>query len=366
MDHASHHSIPVWTWAGPLAAALFLAAWLFGLGGGAGDAGLVAAGLLLGVAVFASIHHAEVLAVRLGEPFGSILLAVSVTVIEVALIVSILLSGVEGSQAVARDTVFAALLIVLNGVVGLCLVVGGKRHHEQNFHRQGAVSALGVLGTIATLALVLPNYTVSAPGPLYSSAQLAIIAAATLALYVVFVFVQSVRHRDYFLYGEDESAKGGGVEAVPNSVAWASVVLLLLSLTAVVLLAKILSKPLDAVIVAAGLPKSFVGVVIAGVVLLPEGIAAVKAALANRVQSSVNLALGSAIASIGLTIPVVAAVSLLFDIPLVLGLAPEDMTLLLLTLFVSSLTLGTGRTTILQGAIHLVIFVAFLLIAAAP
>lgn len=346
-------------------AALFLAGWFFAPVAGAGGAALVAAAILLGLSVFASIHHAEVLAVRLGEPFGSILLAVSVTVIEVALIVSILLSGAEGSQAVARDTVFAALLIVLNGVVGLCLVVGGRRHFEQSFHSQGAVSALGVLGTMATLALVLPRFTVSVSGPLYSPSQLAIIAAATLALYGVFVFVQSVRHRDYFLDGAAE-AHAGGADAVPNRVALASLCLLLLSLTSVVLLAKILSKPLDLAVAAAGLPKAFVGVVIAGIVLLPEGIAAVKAATANRVQSSVNLALGSAIASIGLTIPVVAAVSLAFDIPLVLGLEPEDMTLLILTLFVSTLTLGTGRTTILQGAIHLVIFVAFLLISAVP
>jgi len=326
---------------------------------------LIAAAVLLLAAVFAAVHHAEVLALRLGEPFGSILLAVAVTVIEVALIVSILIGGGPGSETVARDTVFAAVLIVLNGVVGLCLVLGAGRHREQSFQVQGASGMLAVLGTLATLALVMPNFTVATRGPDYAPAQLIVVGAVSLILYGVFVFVQTVRHRAYFLDVE----VGGALHPsdLPSArTAGASLVLLILSLVAVVLLAKVLSAPLDRAVAAAGLPHAVVGVVIAAVVLLPEGMASVKAALANRLQSSINLALGSAVASIGLTIPTVAVVAIVLDKSLVLGLSAENMVLLVLTLFVSTLTLGTGRTTVLQGAVHLVLFAVFLLFSVIP
>jgi Ca2+:H+ antiporter len=317
--------------------------------------------------VFAAVHHAEVLALRLGEPFGSILLAVAVTVIEVALIVSIMLSESAGSNAVARDTVYSAVMIVLNGIVGLCLVLGAQRHHEQSFQLQGASAALAVLGTVATFALVLPNYTVATLGPHYSPVQLLSVGAVSLALYCIFVFVQTIRHRDYFLDSADsETASDGPHEKPSNGISAISALLLIVSLVAVVLLAKILSNPLERLVATTGLPQTFVGVVIAAIVLLPEGLAAVKAALLNRLQNSMNLALGSAIASIALTIPTVAVVSLLLGQKLVLGLTPENTVLLLLTLFVSTLTLGTGRTTVLQGAVHLVIFAVFILLAAAP
>ena len=330
---------------------------------------LILAGVLLGGSVFAAVHHAEVLALKLGEPFGSILLAVAVTVIEVALIVSIMLTGAEGSETVARDTVFAAEMIVLNGVVGLCLVLGGRRHFEQTFQLQGASSALAVLGTLAALALILPNYTLAAVGPSFSATQVLFIGIASLVLWGVFVFVQTVKHRDYFLDAPSEvlaDTPEAAHEKPSDSMALACLGLLLISLVAVVLLAKILSYPLDSGIAAAGLPPAFVGVVIAAIVLLPEGIAAAKSALRNQLQNSINLALGSAIASIGLTIPAVAIASLVFDRNLVLGISPANMTLLVLTLFVGTLTLGTGRTSVLQGAIHLVIFAVFLLISAVP
>ena len=326
------------------------------------------AGLLLGATVFAAVHHAEILALRLGEPFGSILLAIAVTVIEVALIASIMLSGTAGSDAVARDTVFSAVMIVLNGVIGLCLVLGAQRHYEQSFQLHGASSALAVLGTLATIALILPNYTVSTLGPHYSPVQLLIVGAVSFVLYCVFIFVQTIRHRDYFL---NEAADDAGADDAPrhsisNRITIISAALLIVSLAAVVLLAKVLSTPLDRAIAAAGLPPSFVGVVIAAIVLLPEGLAAVKAALLNRLQNSMNLALGSALASIALTIPVVAVLSLVMQQKLVLGLTPHSTVLLILTLFTSTLTLGTGRTTVLQGAVHLVIFAVFILLAAAP
>jgi Ca2+:H+ antiporter len=370
MPH-THRAIPAWTWITPtLASGLLVLKFLHVVPSDATSL-LVLAGVLLGAAVFAAVHHAEVLALKLGEPFGSILLAVAVTVIEVALIVSIMVSGAAGSDAVARDTVFAAVMIVLNGVVGLCLIAGGRRHFEQTFQLQGASSALAVLGTLAALALILPNYTLTVLGPSYSPTQAIFVGIASLVLWGVFVFVQTVKHRAYFLDDPEDGDEDLDIPMPPlekpsDREALICLGLLLVSLVAVVLLAKTLSYSLDKGIAAAGLPHSFVGVVIAAIVLLPEGIAATKSAIKNQLQNSINLALGSAIASIGLTIPTVAVVSLILGQSLSLGISAANMTLLVLTLFVSTLTLGTGRTTVLQGAIHLVIFAVFLLVSAIP
>lgn len=367
----NHKAIPVWTWVAPLSASVLLALKFLYLVPSDATWLLVLAGVLLGGSVFSAVHHAEVLALKLGEPFGSILLAIAVTVIEVALIVSIMVSGADGSDAVARDTVFAAVMIVLNGVVGLCLIMGGRRHFEQTFQLQGASSALAVLGTLAALALILPNHTLTILGPSYSPLQAVFIGLVSLVLWGVFVFVQTVKHRAYFLDAPLDSVNEVvGAEThhpTPSDrEALACLGLLLVSLVAVVLLAKTLSPSLDAAIDRAGLPDTFVGVVIAAIVLLPEGIAAAKSALKNQLQNSINLALGSAIASIGLTIPAVAVVSLIVGQQLALGISAANTTLLVLTLFVSTLTLGTGRTTVLQGAIHLVIFAVFLLVSAVP
>ena len=364
---ASHslHKSHWWAWAAPLGALALLAAKYGGVLYPNDSAVVVVASVFLLASVFAAVHHAEVVALKVGEPFGSILLALAVTVIETSLIVTAMLSGGAGENSLARDTVFSAVAIVLNGVVGLCLLVGGVRYHEQVFRVRGTASALSVLATLAVLALVLPNYTLAKLGPQYSPTQLVFISALSLILYGVFVFVQSVRHRDYFLpekggdHGEEPASPSAGMTA-------ASVVMLLVSLLAVVLLAETLSESLEHSIHAAGLPASFLGVIIAALVLLPEGVAAVKAAHANQVQTSLNLAIGSALASIGLTIPTVAGVSLYLGRELTLGLDAEGMAILLLTLFVSSITLATGRATILQGAVHLVIFGVFLLLAAVP
>ncbi|MBZ8135285.1 ionic transporter y4hA [Afifella sp. IM 167] len=325
--------------------------------------GILAAFLLIAT-VFSAVHHAEAIALKIGEPLGSLVLAAAVTVIEVSLIITIMLASAGSGADVARDTVFAAVMIVLTGIVGACLLAGGIRHHEQGFQVSGATGALSVLATLATLTLVLPNFTVAVPGPYYSTAQLVGVAAVSLALYFVFLFVQSVRHRDFFLdvnQGEEEG------HPKPSAITTAtSVVLLLVALIAVVLLAEGLSPAVERFVFRAGLPASFVGVVIAGVILLPESIAAFRAARANHLQRSLNLALGSAMASIGLTIPSVAAASILLDVPLGLGLEPEDTVLLILALFTCTLTLATGRTTVLQGGVHLVIFAVFLIIAAVP
>jgi Ca2+:H+ antiporter len=360
--NAINHT-PWWAWAAPLGAWVGLAAKFTHVIPADAAVVLVPAALLMLAAVFAAVHHAEIVALRVGEPVGSIVLAVAVTVIEVALIVSMMLAARDGGGSLARDTVFAAVMLVLNGVVGLCLLFGGARHHEQSFQEQGAASALSVLGTLAAIALILPNYTVTTPGPFYSPTQLEFVGVVSLLLYGVFLFVQTVRHRDYFRTG----VNADGYHARPGvATTVASVVLLVVALVAVVLLAKTLSPSLEHGVAAAGFPPAFVGVVIAALVLLPEGTAAVLAARSNQLQTSLNLALGSALASIGLTIPAVAVVSLWLGQPLALGLAPPAMTLLILTLFISTVTLATGRTTILQGAVHLVICGVFLLLSAVP
>lgn len=313
-------------------------------------------------AVFAAVYHAEVVAARVGEPFGTLVLAVAVTVIEVALVVSVMLSGGAEKAALARDTVFAAVMIVCNGVVGLCLLAGSVRHHAQGFQLQGASGALAVLAAMTTLTLVLPNYTISTPGPVFNTAQLVFVSVVSLVLYGVFVFVQTVRHRDDFLgpeTGEAHARPGGWSTAI-------SAMLLLVTLVAVVGLAKALSPSIEAGLASAGAPASVIGVIIAALVLLPEGLSALKAARADKLQNSLNLALGSALASIGLTIPAVALTAIMMGLPLTLGLGDIETVLLALTVLVSVLTLGTGRTTVLQGVVHLVIFAVFLFLAVVP
>jgi Ca2+:H+ antiporter len=362
-DHGSD-DIPIWSWAAPVAACVLLAGKFGGLVPATSFVVLGLAALLLGAAVFASVHHAEIIALRVGEPFGSIILAIAVTVIEVALIVSLMLSAKDGSEFLARDTVFATVMLVLNGIVGLCLLVGGARHHEQGFHTDAAAASLSVLCTLAVITLVLPNYTLAALGPVYSPPQLVFVSVLSIVLYCVFLFVQTVRHRDYFLSAADEEH---APENVPSDkVTIFSLGFLCLALVAVVLLAKVLSPALEGVVASANLPKAFVGVVIAAVVLLPEGMAAVRAAHLNRLQTSLNLALGSAMATIGLTIPIVAIVALMNGQRVILGLAPAETVLLVLSLLISTVTLATGRTTILQGAVHLVIFAVFMFFAAVP
>jgi len=355
--------IPPWSWLAPCLGWALLVLQFSGLAGNAAVPLLLTAVVLLGGSVFSAVHHAEVIALKVGEPFGSIVLALSVTIIEVALIFSLMLSGGEGTETLARDTVFATVMIVLNGIVGLALVIGGARHAEQAFRVQGASAALSVLGTVAVISLVLPNYTLEVAGPFYAPIQLGIIGALSIALYGIFLFVQTIRHRDYFLVSTDVAP----VHALPTTrTALKSLGLLLVALIAVVLLAKMLAYPLETAVLGAGLPISLVGVVIAIVVLLPEGIAAVRAAGANQLQTSLTLALGSAIATISLTIPIVAFAAIALQRPLALGLNPEETVLLTLSLFISTITLATGRSTILQGAVHLVIFAVFILLSVRP
>jgi Ca2+:H+ antiporter len=317
--------------------------------------------------VLAAVHHAEVVAHRVGEPFGTLLLALAVTVIEVALIVSLMLTGGAATVALARDTVFAAIMIILNGMVGVCLLLGATRHGEQSFGLYGVNATLAALAAITVITLVLPNATTTASGPSYSTSQLAFVAVVSLALYGVFVLVQTVSHRDYFLPQRGSVLAETEHAPRPSSGATAfSAVLLIVCLGAVILLAKAIAPVIEAGVDSVQAPKAVVGVIVAAIVLLPESLAALAAARANRLQTSLNLALGSAMASIGLTIPTVAVVSIATGWTLVLGLDPSSTILLALSLLVAALSLGTGRTTVLQGAVHLVIFGVYLFTTVVP
>jgi len=354
--------MPWWAWTWPALAWLVLLATFAG-GHGLGLAGAAAAALV--TTVFAAVYHAEVVAHRVGEPFGTIVLAVAVTIIEVALIISVVIAAPADKAELARDTVFAAVMIVCNGIVGLCLLWGGARHHEQGFQVFGASAALAVLAALTILTLILPNVATSAPGPVFTTAQLAFAGIVSLLLYCGFIFVQTVRHRDYFLPLEPDREKGHA-KLPSNTTALVSGGMLLAALVAVVGLAKSLTPVVESTVRLLDVPKGLVGIVIAGLVLMPEGLAAVQAARANRLQTSLNLALGSALASIGLTIPAVATVSIVLHKPITLGLDQKEQVLLALTLFISVITLGTGRTTVLQGVIHLAIFAVFLFFAIVP
>jgi Ca2+:H+ antiporter len=292
-----------------------------------------------------------------------------VTIIEVALIVSLMVSGGKGVDTLARDTVFAAVMITTNGIVGLSLLLGSLRHGTVRFNPEGSGAALATVSTLAALTLVLPTFTKAEPGPQFSSGQLAFAAVASLALYVMFVLTQTVRHRDFFLpvsddgkpLEEDEHARPPTTRTTMISLA-----MLLLALVGVVGLAKVESHSIEDVVGSLGFPHSFVGVVIALLVLLPESIAAARSARHDRIQTSLNLGYGSAMASIGLTIPTIAIASVWLSGDLVLGLASTQMVLLAMTVVASALTVVPGRATRLQGGVHLIILSAFIFLAISP
>jgi Ca2+:H+ antiporter len=324
----------------------------------------VATALLVG-AVFAAVYHAEVIALKVGEPFGTLVLALAVTVIEGSLIISMMFSGAVDSSALARDTVFATVMIVCTGVIGLCLFLGSLRHHVVSFRAEGTVPAVAVLATLATLTLVLPQFTRASTGPTYSGSQLAFAGIVSLLLYTLYVFIQTVRHRDYFLperdAPDDTHAPPPGLPATLLSLG-----LLVVALVAVVGLAKILSPTIEGAVDAAGMPHAVVGIAIALMVLMPETLSAVRAAQSGRLQTSMNLALGSALATIGLTIPAVVVAAGFLSLPLTLGLPPTEMVLLALTLLLTAMTVSAGRATLLQGAVHLVVFAVFIFLAMVP
>jgi len=324
--------------------------------------------VVLAATVLAAVHHAEVIAHRVGEPFGSLVLAVAVTVIEVALIITLVVSGGPETASLARDTVFAAVMITTNGIIGICLLVGALRHGLIRFNAEGAGALLATVTTLAVLCFVLPSFT-SGPAAQFSTSQLVFVAIASLALYALFVTTQTLKHRDFFLpvSPDGKALRDEDHASAPSTrAALISLGLLVLALVAVVGLAKLVSPSIEAGVAAVGFPASFVGVVIALLVLLPESIAAVRAARRNRIQTSINLGLGSAMASIGLTIPAIAVASFFLPGPLLLGLGPTQIVLLVLTIVVSILTIAPGRATRLQGGVHLVVFAAFVFLSIAP
>jgi Ca2+:H+ antiporter len=355
--------MPAWTWLIPaLSFGLLVVAGIVGVGTWLA----VLCGIGLIGAVIAAVHHAEVIAHRVGEPFGTLLLAVAVTVIEASLILSMMVAGGDDMAVLPRDTIYAAVMIICTGVVGLCILVGGIVHREQSFRVEGAGAGLAALIVMSSLTLVLPVFTTSTPGGTYSTMQLGFVAVTSIVLWAIFVFIQTVRHRDYFIPVVDDT--NVEVHADPPTIrqAWASFGLLLVSLVLVVGLAKMLSPSIEHAVDLAGAPRAVVGIAIALLVLLPETWAAVRAARANRLQTSMNLAIGSALACIGLTIPVVVVAAVTSTLPLVLGLEAKDLVLLAVTFLTSAVTLASGRTYVMQGAIHLVLFAAFLFLAFVP
>jgi Ca2+:H+ antiporter len=364
---SAHDPMPRSAWIFPaLAVSLFAGATAFGFTFTPSAAGLVFAVILLVIlfgTVFAAVHHAEVIAQRIGEPYGTLLLTLAVTIIEVALIATIML-GDTPVPTLARDTVFAVVMIVCNGLVGICILAGGLRYREQELQVSGSSLYLSVLVVMATITLVMPNYTLTAPGPVYSASQLGFVSVVTLLLYVVFLYTQTVRHRDYFII----AGNGAVDDTMPasNRTLLLSAVLLVVALVAVVLLSKKFSLVVDAGIAKIGAPHALAGVLVALLILLPESVAAIAAARKNDLQKSINLALGSSLATIGLTIPAVAVAAWALDRPLVLGLSAQDMVLLVLTFILSMLTFGTGRTNILFGLVHLVVFAVFVFMVFVP
>jgi Ca2+:H+ antiporter len=364
---SAYGPMPRSAWVFPaLAVLLFAAATALGFTFTPSAGGLLFAAVLLVIlfgTVFAAVHHAEVIAERIGEPYGTLLLTLAVTIIEVALIATIML-GEKPVPTLARDTVFAVVMIVCNGLVGICILAGGLRYREQDFQISGANLYLSVLIVLATITLILPNYTLTTPGPLYSAAQLTFVSVVTIILYGVFLYTQTIRHRDYFIIEGDGAA--GDPRPASSRTLMLSMALLLVSLLAVVLLAKKFSLVVDAGAAAIGAPPAFAGILVALLILLPESVAAIAAARKNDLQKSINLALGSSLATIGLTIPAVAIVAYALDKTLILGLEQREVILLVMTFLLSMLTFGTGRTNILFGLVHMLVFAVFVFMVFVP
>ncbi|HLO22226.1 MAG TPA: calcium:proton antiporter [Methyloceanibacter sp.] len=320
---------------------------------------------------FGVVRHAEAVAERLGEPYGTLVLTLSVIAIEVSLLASIMLHG-ENNPTLARDAMFATLMIVLNGMVGAALLMGALRYWEQEYNLAGARAFLMVIAALAVFALIIPNYTKTAPDPIQAPYKALLFAAITVLFYIVFLFIQTMRHRAFFAEpegnGRHDMLGGEELEAhVPQSGSLGfHIVMLLLTLLPVVLLSEYLAIIVDFGLEGLDLPDSLGGVMIALLVLSPEGLTAFHAALRNHLQRAVNVCLGSALATIGLTIPAVLVIGLITGREVHLGLDEVQTVLLILTLFVSALTFGGVRTNVLQGTVHLLLFIVYVALIFSP
>jgi len=358
-------------WALPLGLATTLAFLLFGKGWFANLAGPAWYGFLLAwlfaaimVSAFAVVRHADALAERLGEPYGTLVLTVTMSGMEMMMIAAVMYTG-QGGASLARDTMLAIVMIVLNGLVGISLLVGGLRYHEQTYNLYGANAFLAVIVPLSVLGLVLPGFTVSTPGPTLSTLQAVFLIFMSLGLYGVFLGIQTLRHRDYFVApgtAGDADAHAMHAGAARDTSGVYHVVLLLAYVIPIVLLAKQIAVPIDYGISVLRAPAAIGGLMVAVLILSPESLAAIRAARANQLQRSINLALGTALSSISLTIPAVLLIGFITDRSIVLGLGAVDTVLLLLTLVVSMLTFALERTNVLLGAVHLLLFAAYLML----
>ncbi|RDJ05705.1 calcium:proton antiporter [Rhizobium grahamii] len=305
------------------------------------------------------VRHADHLAERLGEPYGTLILTLAITSIEVMAITAVMRHG-ENNPTLVRDTLFAVVMIILNGMVGLSLLIGGWRRNDQHHNLQGANAYLGVIVPLATLSMIMPNFTHSASGPPYSSVQQTVLAFISVGLYTVFLILQTGRHRGFFIddagevHARDAEWEEGGL-IFP-------VVLLVAYMALVVFLVEELAAPIDYFIETLHAPAALGGLIMAILVATPEAISAVRASVANHLQRSVNIFLGSVLSTIGLTVPAMLAISHMTGHPVVLGLERTDTVMLILTLALSIITFASGRTHLMQGAVHLVLFVAYFLL----
>jgi len=330
---------------------------------------LVAILMVLLAAVFwsamSAVHHADCLALRCGEPYGTLILTLSVISIEVMMISAAMLHGAN-NPTLARDTMFAVVMIALNGLIGFSLLSGGLRHHEQNYNLQGAGAYLNTIMALVVLGLIMPNFTTSRPGPRFTTVQEIFLITVTLILYAIFLILQTGRHRQYFKDAGIRADSSDHHRSLQLRSAGFHAVMLFLYLVVVIILAEKFAIPLDNCIERFGVPQALGGAIVAGLILAPEAMAAIKAARQNQLQRSVNILHGSVLASIGLTIPAVLIIGMVTKRPIVLGVEGGNLPLLILTLAASVVTFASGRTNILQGCIHLLLFAVFLLLIFAP
>ncbi len=305
------------------------------------------------------VRHADHVSQVLGEPYGTLVLTLSVTAIEVLSISAVMLHG-DNNPTLVRDTLFAIIMIILGGMVGVSLLAGGFRHREQHYNLQGANAYLSVIIPLALLTLSLPNFTVTTPGPTLSSPQQSFLVVMSLGLYAAFLAIQTGRHRGYFILDEDETEAVGPIKATGPRAKPAG--LLIVYILPVVFLAEQLAHPIDYLIETLKVPEPLGGVIIAMLVATPEAISATRAALVNSVQRSINIFLGSVLSTIGLTVPIMLVISYLTAHEVHLGLTSANNLLLAVTLVVSVVTFASGRTNILQGAVHVMLFAAFIML----